>query len=223
MNPAVATLQEQARALGDPTRHRVFEYLLDQGRPVEVAELTAAFALNHNAIRQHLRKLVAADLAIESVAPPSGPGRPRLRYAVSPAAEGQWAGRGPYERLALLLAEALRSGDGVEEVGRRAGRRLRLGAAAPDDPVDELAEQMARQGFEPVVGSDGGIAEVVLQACPLAAAAEADPELVCGLHQGMAEGVAETVPGLVIDELVIRDPRRAGCRIRCHVESSGPG
>ena len=53
-----ATLQEQARALGDPTRHQIFRYIASAGRPVDVAELTAHLGLNHNAIRQHLAKLV---------------------------------------------------------------------------------------------------------------------------------------------------------------------
>ena len=47
--PAIPTLQEQARALGDPTRHAIFRYVADAGTPVDVAELTKHFALNHNA------------------------------------------------------------------------------------------------------------------------------------------------------------------------------
>ena len=39
------TLQEQAKALGDPTRHRIFRYVADADRPIDVAELTAHFAL----------------------------------------------------------------------------------------------------------------------------------------------------------------------------------
>jgi len=62
-----ASLQEQAR-LGDPTRHRIFRYVADAGRPVGVAELTARFELNHNAIRQHLAKLVDAGLVTEATA-----------------------------------------------------------------------------------------------------------------------------------------------------------
>mgnify|MGYP001451517504 CR=1 FL=1 len=57
-----ATLQSQARALGDPTRHGVFSYLVDADRPVDVAELTDPFGLNDNAIRQPLARLVDAGL-----------------------------------------------------------------------------------------------------------------------------------------------------------------
>ena len=80
----MTTLQQQARALGDPTRHGIFRYLVDAGRAVDVAELTEHFGLNHNAIRQHLAKLVDADFVIEETAPSVGRGRPRLRYVVTP-------------------------------------------------------------------------------------------------------------------------------------------
>ena len=105
------TLQEQARALGDPTRHAIFRYLADAGTPVDVAELTEHFGLNHNAIRQHLTKLVHAGLVTEGRAPSSGRGRPRLNYEIHPSAESRWGATGPYERLSLLLSEMLRTGD----------------------------------------------------------------------------------------------------------------
>ncbi len=49
-----ADLQRQAKALGDPTRHRLFRYIAEAQAPVTVAELTSFAGLNHNAIRQHL-------------------------------------------------------------------------------------------------------------------------------------------------------------------------
>lgn len=36
----MTTLQEQARALGDPTRHQVLRYLADAAGPVDLSELT---------------------------------------------------------------------------------------------------------------------------------------------------------------------------------------
>src|SRR4051812_37520204 len=103
----MTALQEQARALGDPTRHGIFRYVADAGRPVGVAEMTAHFGLNHNAIRQHLAKLLDAGLVVESTVPIAGPGRPRLVYEIDPAAESRWGVVGPYERLSLLLAEII--------------------------------------------------------------------------------------------------------------------
>ncbi len=213
-----ATLQLQARALGDPTRHEVFRYLVDADRPVDVAELTEHFGFNHNAIRQHLAKLVAAELAVESVAPPSGRGRPRLRYTPNPAVDSRWGVIGPYERLAVLLTEMLRSGETPEVVGERAGRRIRIGQQADhEEPLDAFSEVMTRQGFAPVISQRDDEIEVVLQTCPFASAALADPDTVCQLHLGLARGAADAVGGLVIDELVPKDPRRAQCRLRCHL------
>jgi hypothetical protein len=61
--------------------------------------------------------------------------------------------------------------------------------------------------------------DVTLRTCPFATTALADPDTVCGLHLGIAYGIADSVDGLVIDELIPKDPRRAHCRLRCHVES----
>jgi predicted ArsR family transcriptional regulator len=219
----MTTVQREARALGDPTRHAVFRYLVDAGRAVDVAELTAHFGLNHNAIRQHLAKLLAAGLVVEEKAPTGGRGRPRLCYLVAPNAESRWGAIGPYERLSLLLTEIIRTGDEPVEVGRRAGRRLageRADEGGSADPVTLVVEQMARQGFDPTVSEREGSVDVVLRACPFATTAIADPDTVCGLHLGMAYGIADTVEGLVIDELVRKDPRHAHCRLRCHVDAS---
>ena len=70
-------LQREARALGDPTRHRLFRYIAETPGPVGVAELTAYVRLNHNAVRQHLAVLKEAVLVVEEVEDRSRPGRPR--------------------------------------------------------------------------------------------------------------------------------------------------
>jgi predicted ArsR family transcriptional regulator len=210
-----ANIQEQARALGDPTRHRIFRLVADADRPVDVAELTAELDLNHNAIRQHLAKLVDAGLVREGRASADGPGRPRLVYTLDPSADSRWGVSGPYERLSLWLAEMVRTGETPVEVGRRVGRRLRLGAGPAEDPVADLGEQMDRHGFDPVVRQDGDEVEITLRTCPYATTALADPDTVCQLHLGLAYGVTED-GDLVVDELVPKDPRRAHCRLRAH-------
>jgi predicted ArsR family transcriptional regulator len=205
-------LQAQARALGDPTRHAVFRHIVDAGRPVDVAELTERFGLNHNAIRQHLAKLVATGLVFEAKAAASGPGRPRLVYTTGPAAGGRWGGTGPYERLSRLLLEVIRTGLSPEEVGRRAADQFRVPAPSGDVATD-MAGAMARQGFDPEVRTQRRGAEIVLHTCPFAAGAAADRTTVCSLHLGLAEGLADGTD-VRVDELVAYDPRRAECRLR---------
>jgi predicted ArsR family transcriptional regulator len=211
----VSSLQQQARALGDPTRHAIFRHVVDAGAPVGVAELTDHFELNHNAIRQHLAKLLDAGLVVEATAKGDGPGRPRLVYEVDPAVDSRWGAVGPYERLSLLLAEIIQTGDPPEVVGRRAGLQYRRSASAPDDAIGNLTDAMARLGFDPRVSVRGKRVDIVLDTCPFASAALADPDTVCALHLGMAEGLAEGTD-TVVDELVAKDPRRATCRLRLH-------
>jgi predicted ArsR family transcriptional regulator len=210
--PDLATIQAQARALGDPTRHTIFRLLAEAPGPLTVAELTEHVGLHHTAVRQHLAKLLTAGLVVEEAEHRTTRGRPRLRYSVGPAAAGRWDTSGPYERVAVLLAEALRTGDAPVDVGRRAvqGRRPIVKAV---DPVSAMTAEMARLGFEPSLRTRQGRVEVVLGCCPFQAAARTNPEAVCALHLGMAEGVAEQVGGLEVTGLIPRDPRRAGCRL----------
>ena len=215
----MATMQQQARALGDPTRHSVFRYLASAGAPVGVAELTEHFGVNHNAIRQHLAKLVAAGLVVEGKATASGPGRPRLVYSVDPTSDSRWGVTGPYERLSLLLTEVIRSGDTPREVGRRAGRQMR--EADPDaDAVALLCTAMAQQGFEPELRRRRGGTDVLLHTCPFESAALADPGTVCQLHLGLSEGLVGDDGSVEVEELIAKDPRVANCRLKLQVADS---
>lgn len=214
----MATLQQEARALGDVTRHAIFRYVAGSSEPVDIAELTDLFRLNQNAIRQHLAKLLDVGLIKESTARPGRPGRPRRLYEIAPGVESRWGVTGPYERLSLLLCEVIRSGRRPVEVGRQAGRTLKVAPGRGDDGIDQLANAMLRQGFEPKVRRRGAHADVVLGACPFASAAAVDPDIVCELHLGIAEGVAEDT-GAVVDGLDREHPRTAGCCLHLHVEA----
>jgi predicted ArsR family transcriptional regulator len=214
------TLQEQARALGDPTRNAIFGHIAQAGRPIGIAELTERFPFNHNAIRQHLAKLLAAGLVVESRVQGGGRGRPRLMYEVDPAALGQWGTTGPYERLSRLLVEIIRTGSDAEQVGRQAADEFRVPSPS-GDVVADISAAMARQGFEPEVRATRHGAEIVLHRCPFATTASADRAIVCSLHLGIAEGLAAGTDRRV-DELVAYDPRTAGCRIRIKVMADEP-
>jgi predicted ArsR family transcriptional regulator len=211
----ISSLQEQARALGDPTRHAIFRRIATVATPVTVAELNEHFPLNHNAIRQHLAKLVAAGLVIETTGSATGPGRPPLLYEVSPGVEGNWGTNGPYERLSRLLVEIIRTGLDAEEVGRRAAEEFRISSPS-GDAVADISAAMARSGFDPDVRAGRNGAEIVLHACPFATAAIADRNTVCSLHLGIAEGLTDSTPATVT-ELVAYDPRKAGCRLRLQI------
>jgi predicted ArsR family transcriptional regulator len=208
----------QSRALGDPTRSAVFVYIRDAHRPVTVAELTEHFGLNHNAIRQHLAKLGDAGLIVGEQDLPTGPGRPPWKYRPVPGAADRWGGASPFEALSMMLLEVLRSGSSPREVGRRAGRRL-AAVHRPDADAIEVLDAVARRlGFEPRVETKRTGVDIVLERCPFLQPAATAPEIVCDLHRGIAEGVAAAAgDGTVVDDLVVRPPRRAGCRIKVSV------
>jgi predicted ArsR family transcriptional regulator len=212
----MATLQQEARALGDVTRHAIFRYIAGSDESVDIAELAETFRLNQNAIRQHLAKLLGVGLITESIAKPGRPGRPRLLYEIGPGIESRWGVTGPYERLSQLLCEVIRTGRRPLEVGRDAGRVL---ASRPDrgDGVDQVASAMLRQGFEPTVHRRGDEADIVHRACPFASTAMVDPDVVCELHLGLAEGAAEGTT-TVVDGLDRENPRTAGCSLHLRAE-----
>jgi predicted ArsR family transcriptional regulator len=213
----MATLQQQARALGDPTRHSIFRFIADSDRPADVIEMTAHFGLNHNAIRQHLAKLLDAGLVVESTATARGRGRPRLEYVVDPTADGRWGVTSAYERLSVLLTEMIHNGESPVEAGARAGRDHPVEGSSAEQAIGGIATAMAREGFDPAVRRRRDRTEIVLRNCPFESAALADPDTVCSLHLGIAHGLAEGTP-LVVDDLIRRDPRRANCLLRVSVE-----
>jgi predicted ArsR family transcriptional regulator len=213
----MVALQQQARALGDPTRHGIFRYIGDAGRPVSIAELTDHFAFNHNAIRQHLAKLVEAGLVVGRTVQSGGRGRPKLVYEIAAGVESQWGVTGPYERLSRLLADMIQTGETPVELGRRVGRELGAASETPETTVAEMANAMARQGFDPEVRVRKNTADIVLRNCPFQSVALAHPDTICTLHLGMAEGLAESGAGVIVDALVAKDPRRAGCRLRLRI------
>jgi predicted ArsR family transcriptional regulator len=204
----------QARALADPTRYAVFCYLDESAHPVGVAELTAHFGLNHNAIRQHLAKLRDAGLVVEEVGAPRGPGRPALRYRPTPGAAERWDGANPYENLTVMLVDIIRGAGTPYEVGLAAGARLAREYGVELDAV-EIVEAIARRlGFEPRRAARRDGVDVVLDRCPFAESAVRAPEIICELHRGLAEGIASAAGGATVTGLVVKPPRKAGCRLQ---------
>jgi predicted ArsR family transcriptional regulator len=209
-------VQSQARALGDPTRFRIFRYIFEAARPVDVAELTGYMRLNHNAVRQHLEVLTSAGLVIETQEERTRPGRPRLLYEAAPDSAGLWGTPGPYEQLATALAEAMRTGTSTEEVGRRVGlarAREISRRGARDDPAGAIEHEMARAGFKPARRERGRGVEFVLESCPFESAAAVNAKAVCQLHLGLARGLAEGIGDIEVEDLVAKNPHRAGCRL----------
>lgn len=221
-------LQRQARALGDPTRHAIFRLIEEAADAPGVRQLADALSLHHSAIRQHLAKLVGAELVVETRLQPVGPGRPRSVYSRAAGVVGVWSTDNPFERLAALLVDALRSGTSPRAAGREAGRAVArsevVGPGAATRPaLDVLTGLVAAQGFEPTLDETGDRPALVLGRCPYASLAVAAPEVVCELHRGLAEGMAEALPcGASVDVVGLTrvDPLAGGCRVELRPRAS---
>ncbi|MHB1519168.1 MAG: helix-turn-helix transcriptional regulator [Acidimicrobiales bacterium] len=206
-------IQREARALGDPTRHRLFRYIADAERPVGVAELTAHVRLNHNAVRQHLAVLKDAELVTEEAEVRDRPGRPSLLYRLHPEAAGKWETSGSYAWLAGLLADAMKHDWSPREVGRREGLRRGYEHGTDEDSVDAMEQELIRNGFRPGRSDRGRQINFVLGRCPFAEVASTNPDAVCQLHLGLAEGLAEGLGALTVDRLTVKSAHKAGCRL----------
>jgi len=211
--------QRRARALGDPTRYALFETIATARAPVSVAELVDRFGLHHNAIRQHLAKLVGAGLVSGETAGPTSRGRRPVRYSLTPTGRDEWNGPSAYERLSRMLATAISTGTPPQLVGRRAAAEY-VASPPTTDPVDDMVAAMERVGFAAHARPTDDGAEIELDRCPFESAAHVAPGTVCSLHLGIAEGVAADSP-LVVEELVAADPRRAPCRLRVRFRAAG--
>jgi len=221
-------IQLRARALGDPTRYRIFRYILEADHPVDVAELTSYTQLNHNAVRQHLAVLTKAKLLFEHVETRERPGRPRLLYEPNLEQAIPWGFKDPYEYLATLLVEALSDNDPVAQVGTRSGMKLMSSSAPASNAKEALSvfkAQLSQLGFHPTIRERSNSAEpdrvgIVLNNCPFKAAAQVSPSKVCKLHQGIADGLARGVGFLQLTALEAHDPSIAGCTLWLRMNST---
>ncbi|MFJ1706445.1 helix-turn-helix transcriptional regulator [Kitasatospora sp. NPDC088346] len=183
------------RALAAPARRVLLAALTEAAEPLDSRSLTALTGQHVTTVRHHLTALVEAGLVrVHRDESAAGRGRPRLLYTAVPAREQLAA----YQELVEVLALGYGTDPGARsERAERAGRAW--GAAArPQDEVPLVARVMAeaeRWGFQPELRAGG--TEVALHGCPFLRNAERHPEVVCGVHQGLLDALAERagVPG----------------------------
>ncbi|MFI7680479.1 helix-turn-helix transcriptional regulator [Actinophytocola sp. NPDC049390] len=157
-----------------------------QAAPVTLAELAEASGLHPNTLRSHLDPLLDSGAVVRTREPASGRGRPAHRYAASGARPGQVA---EVTGLAIALAEAVtRASASPAEEARRAGRGWGRRLAQEPGQSPGVRDVLERMGFSPQ--PDHADASVFrLTRCPLLAAARTAPEVVCGVHRGLVEGL----------------------------------
>jgi predicted ArsR family transcriptional regulator len=203
----------RAAVLARPAARRVASVLERAGRPLTAQEVAEALGRHHSGVRNQLAALERAGVVEGRADPPRGRGRPVRRYALAPDPDAREAeGHRELVRLLMTLVDrlALRP-DEMERFGEEQGAAV----PRPGGGVDELWEAFRRMGFAPR-GDAGAPLDVVLDRCPFADGVEAPGgDLICVLHRGLARGIlGRAAPGVTVEELVIENPRDAGCRLR---------
>lgn len=182
-------------ALDEPTRRRLYEYVVRQPEPVSRDDVAEALGVARPTVAFHLDRLVAEQLLAvghgrRTGRSGPGAGRPAKLYRRSERHVSVSLPERQYELAGQLLAGA------VEEAGETGqpprailGRRARehgveLAAGAPD-----VLAPLEEHGFEPRV--EGG--EVLLGNCPFQRLARTHPRLVCEMNLGLVEGMLSGV------------------------------
>jgi predicted ArsR family transcriptional regulator len=173
----------------------VLETLEVAARPLPLSAVAEAAGLHVNTVREHLDALLALGLVRREAAPSTGRGRPAWLYRTVRRA----APANEYAGLASALAATLHrtSARPVEdavaagtewghEVAREAGRPAQTDARGARRQVVAVLERM---GFEPEPDADD--ATVRLTRCPLLDAVRRHPDIVCGVHLGIARGALQ--------------------------------
>jgi predicted ArsR family transcriptional regulator len=204
----------RAEVLARPAARRVAWVLEQADRPLTAQEVATALGRHHTGVRGHLAALEEAGVIEGRADPPRGRGRPVRRYAPAPDPDAREAeGHRELVRLLMSLVRqlALRP-DEMERFGQDQGAAV----PRPGGGVEELWEAFERMGFAPRGGGEGAPLDLVLHRCPFADGVEAPSgDLICILHRGLARGIlARAAPGVEVEELVIENPRDAGCRLR---------
>lgn len=173
--------------LSAPVRRVLRELVGSQG-PMTVAELAGALGGHPNTMRLHLQTLLDQDWVVERLHPSRGRGRPSKAYA--PTAEGRRvASPSPATLVDAAFVDALaehleaspQRGAAAVSIGRSWGARL---CGTPG--YESLVATLRGQGFAVEEGADG----LSIWFCPLLDSARRNPDVVCGLHQGLIDALA---------------------------------
>ncbi|MFD3625358.1 helix-turn-helix transcriptional regulator [Streptomyces sp. NPDC001273] len=204
-------------ALGEPTRRRLYDYVVGRRHPVGRDEAAEALGLARQTAAFHLDRLAAENLlevlhVRRSGRSGPGAGRPAKLYRRSATRIAVSLPDRRYELAGRLLAEAVEEsaagGGPVREVLHRRARELgaRLGA---DEHGPEVFGVLERYGFEPRRDGDS----VVLGNCPFHALARDHTETVCGMNLHLMRGVLEGLGATGLEAHLAPEPGRCCVRL----------
>ena len=206
-------------ALAQPTRARIFSFLVEKRAPADTAEVAAHFGLHPNGIRLHLERLEEGGFVVRS-RERAGAGRPRDIWTVSPEAHPGGTSPRAYADLAAWLSRATPATGArireVEKVGREIG--VELAPKRRSDAGEALRDALAALGFEPALERSENGFRCRLGNCPYSRSVHENQAVVCGLHRGVTEGMlAELDPEARLTRFEPNDPDAAGCLVEVAV------
>lgn len=215
-------------ALDEPTRRRLYEFVVGQAAPVSRDEAADAVGVPRTTVAFHLDKLATEGLlevVYERRTGRTGPGagRPSKLYRRAPDHIAVSLPERRYELAARLLADAFHEAETAgqspravlhrraRELGKELGRTTRAGHADGDDHAAAM-RTLHDFGFEP--RQAGGADEVVLVNCPFRSLAERHTELVCGMNLCLVDGILDGLAATGLAAHLAPEPGHCCVRLR---------
>ena len=211
--------------LDEPVRRRLFDWVMDQNRPVGREEAARTLQISRPLATFHLDKLADAGLlgsGYQRLSGKTGPGagRPARVY---------WRGKREfnvnvpernYERAAELFAIALEAHTGglptpLREAAQEMGEQLGEDEHARNS-TRRLMDALEAGGYEPQVDASGAIR---LLNCPFHALVQEHRPLVCGTNLALAEGLARGAD--VTDMVPVLDSQPGYCCVSFRPHKAG--
>lgn len=163
-------------------RKELLDVLAAQSGPSTVDEIAELTGLHANTVRSHLDGLVGDGLVSRDTVRNGRRGRPSWHYRV--IAE-RMSGAPEYVALAMALAEQVAQiSDDPRTAARLAGKRWAAAVPGESTSVAAVTELLDDLGFAPERQGKN----IRLTQCPLLSAARQNPEVVCGVHEGLILG-----------------------------------
>lgn len=186
---------ELLKALGDNTRYAIYLELARAPQPLATAEIAETLALHPNTVRPHLERMREVGLLEVTTDGQGTVGRPQHRYSLAPDAPSLGLEPPAFPTLARMLLRlastaGLSAADAVE-AGREQGAADAGQAPRARTCAEAVVAELARLGFDPAGVSDDAATTIAFTHCPFRELAEANPDLVCGLHRGIVEGFVD--------------------------------
>jgi len=166
-----------------PVRRSIVERAAES--PATLPELADAAGVHLNTVRTHVLALEESGVLRAEHAPPSGRGRPPLRYRL---ADDFTLPTSDFRGLAELLAAAISRGDQTPEELHRVGEdwgRYLAGRPGTQELERVLPAALERLGFDARLEGD----QLILSACPCVLVSPGEPQLICNMAMAVVEGV----------------------------------